>query len=322
MPSLASLPFMTDTDTTKKSAKPLPLGHENLWQSHQVRNLTTLLLSDKPRVGQRIPKERRKKERMLSIQNDFSHFDRLDWATTYEVSIRFLVELLAHAYGKKPEQIIEAFCLCSEALPTLRYEEEEFEDPSDPQWMLFRYHTVLHTKDLLSNTLKSSAWGLVQSKSLSCREEIKYKSETYPSASNEEIIFQSDGLDANGAGSITRIVTPPRDLPLEECWAYRHEVEQYLASNRAFDGWLDLLPISVKESESKNLIPTERRDKPIELPRWDFRPLNTRFWSIGPNDDPKTISKMGGFFVIRSGLIHLGTQLVVDARRLDTHPSC
>ncbi len=245
---------------------------------------------------------------MLPIENDFSHFDRLDWATTFEVSIRFLVELLAHTYGKTPEQIIKALCFCNEALPTLRYEEEEFDD-SSAQWMLFRYHTVLHTKVLLSNTLESSAWGLVQNKSLSCREEIKYKSATYPSASNEEIICQSEGLEANGVGWITRMVTPPRDIPLEECWAYRREVEQYLVSNRAFDGWLDLLPTPIKKSAPEHLIPTERRDEPIEPSRWDFRPLNTRFWLIGLNDAPKTIPNMGGFFIIRSGLMNPGIQL-------------
>ena len=141
---------------------------------------------------------------MLSIQNDFSHFDRLDWATTYEISIRFLVELLAHTYGKKPEQIIEALCLCNETLPTLRYEEEEFEAPSDPQWMLFRYHIISHSKVLLLNTLESSVWGLVKSNSLSCREEIKYKSATYPSATDEEIIFQSESPNSDGVGEILR----------------------------------------------------------------------------------------------------------------------
>jgi len=257
---------------------------------------------------------------MLSIQNDFSHFDRIDWATKFEVSIRFLVELLAHTYGKKPEQIIKAFCHCNEPLPRLRYEEEEFDDSSDPQWMLFRYHTVLHTKVLLSNTLESSTWGLVQSISLSCLEEIKYKSATYPSASNEEIIFQSEGLEANGVGSITRIVTPPRDIPLEECWIYRREVEQYLASNRTFDGWIELLPISVKESESEHVTSISQGEQPSERPRWDFRPRNSKLWSIGSIDAPKTIKKMGGFFVIRSGLLNPGIQLSPHGIEVAPHP--
>ncbi|MEE9169015.1 MAG: hypothetical protein V3U73_04580, partial [bacterium] len=216
---------------------------------------------------------------MLSLQNDFSHLDRLDWATTFEVNIRFLIELLAYTYGKKPEQIIEALCFCNEALPTLRYEEEEFDDSSDPQWMLFRYHTVLHTKVLLSNTLESSAWGLVQSKSLSCREEIKYKSATYPSASNEEIIFQSEGLEANGVGWITRIVTPPRDLPLEECWVYRQEFENYLAHVPAFSGWLAKLPELAVTSDASA---TGKK----EPPQWLLKKVGGDKWQCGPENNP------------------------------------
>lgn len=216
---------------------------------------------------------------MLSIQNDFSHFDRIDWARQFEVNIRFLVELLAHTYGKKPEQIIEALCLCNEALPTLRYEEEEFDDSSDPQWMLFRYHTVLHTKALLSNTLESSAWGLVQSKSLSCREEIKYKSETYPSASNEEIIFQSEGPEANGVGSVMRMVTPPRDVPLEECWASRQEIEDYLAHVPAFSGWLAQLPELTVASD----VSATSEKEPLQ---WLLKKAGGNKWQCGPENNP------------------------------------
>ena len=32
---------------------------------------------------------------MITIENDFSHFDRLDWSLKYRVDIRFIVELLA-----------------------------------------------------------------------------------------------------------------------------------------------------------------------------------------------------------------------------------
>ena len=128
---------------------------------------------------------------MLSIQNDFSNFDRVDWSTTYEVSIRFLIELLAHTYGKSPEQIIESLCLCSEDLPTFRYEEKESDHSNDPQWILLRYRTVLHTRVLLSNMLESSSWDRVPNSSISCREEIKYKGATYPDASVVETIFET-----------------------------------------------------------------------------------------------------------------------------------
>ena len=127
---------------------------------------------------------------MLSIQNDLSNFDRVDWSTTYKVSIRFLIELLAHTYGKNPEQIIESLRLCSEDLPTLRYEEKESDNFNDPQWMLLRYRTVLHTRVLLSNMLESSSWGRVPNRSISCREEIKYKGATYPDALVVETIFE------------------------------------------------------------------------------------------------------------------------------------
>ena len=236
---------------------------------------------------------------MLSIQNDFSHFDRIDWATQFEVSIRFLVELLAHTYGKKPEQIIEALCLCNETLPRLRYEEEEFEDSSDPQWMLFRYHTVLHTKVLLSNTLESSAWGLVQSKSLSCHEEIKYKSETYPSASNEEIIFQSDGLDANGVGSVMRMVTPPRDVPLEECWASRQEIEDYLAHVPAFSGWLAQLP---ELTVASDVSATSEK----EPPQWLLKKVGGNKWQCGPENNPVLIYAYGALTDLRYAINYKG----------------
>ena len=95
---------------------------------------------------------------MLKIRHDFISYDQLDWANEFEVEIRFIVELLAHIYGKSTKHIVKVLCASDIDLPRLRYESSEIDDSSDPQWIRSRYCTVLHCKDLLSNTIEAERW--------------------------------------------------------------------------------------------------------------------------------------------------------------------
>lgn len=230
---------------------------------------------------------------MLSIQNDFSNFDRVDWSTTYKVSIRFLIELLAHTYGKNPEQIIESLRLCNEDLPTLRYEEKESDNFNDPQWMLLRYRTVLHTRVLLSNMLESSSWGRVPNSSISCREEIEYKGATYPDASVIETIFEAED-ENSGVSKITRIVTPKEKVPFADYWAYRQEIEEYLIKVPAFSGWYALLPelVATRDESAAQLGKTI---DPDTHPTWVLRPISGGQWECGNESALKKLKKLEGF---------------------------
>lgn len=195
---------------------------------------------------------------MLSTIFDFSHFDRVDWSTKKYVGIRFMVELLAHIYGRKPEQIIESLCLCNEALPGFHYDEEEHDNSNDSQWKLFRYRTVQHARVLLSNTLESSKWERVPNCSIDCREQINYKSATYPDASVVETIFESRN-ENSGVSEVIRIVTPNRKVPFADCWAHQREIEKYLANVPAFSGWLTLLPELAVTPSAGQIKKTEKR---------------------------------------------------------------
>ena len=177
---------------------------------------------------------------MLSTIFDSSQFNRFDWSTKEHVGIRFMVELLAHIYGRSPKQVIKVLCFCNEAMPTLHYDELERDSSNDTQWELRRYRTVKHTRELLSNTFESSKWERVPNCSIDCREQINYKSATYPEALVVEMI--SETIDESGMGEIQRIVKPQKTVPFAECWAHQREIEQYLANVPTFSSWLKRLP--------------------------------------------------------------------------------
>lgn len=245
---------------------------------------------------------------MLPFKNDFTRFDKLDWLAKIEVDIRFLVELLAYIYDKAPDQIIEILCQSSTELPRLRYEDQESDDSTDPQWLLFRYFTVLNEKVLLSRTLESSSWGMIQSSSLSCREDIKFKNANYPSTPKEDLIYQSEG-GTEGSGSFIRIVKAPYFVPFDECWAYRQEVEKYLSTARAFEDWFDRLIDRSRVSRPPQTTDAAPSTNKPESAEWAFLQLNAEFWSIGPKNEPKILKHMDGFSVIRSGLQCPNTEL-------------
>jgi hypothetical protein len=224
---------------------------------------------------------------MLHIENDFSQFDRLDWSLMHEVGIRFLIELLAYTFGKKPEQIIYAICSHGDDLPRLRYEEIEIDDSDDPNWIRSRYFTVLHVKDLLSSTLETSTWERVPDNSVYCREDVKYRNSTCPIASGDEIIFEA-ATSTDEVRAHTRIITPGDRILLEDCWASRDEFEDYLANNPVFAGWLDALP--------KRLTPSDERAATNikERPRWFWQKAGGKRWMCGPENNPMYIDEIKG----------------------------
>jgi len=235
---------------------------------------------------------------MLPKESEFSQFGRIDWTSKHEVSIRFLVEILAHAFRKEPDQIISIICSHSDDLPRLRYDESDIDDSDDPQWMLSRYHTALHTKDLLSNVLQSSTWGHVPENSIYCREEIKYKGSTFPNATVDEIVFEANS-DAGEIKGITRIITPQNRLPFDKFWASRDEFENYLSCVPAFSNWLEVLPEQTSTMENPAICEEE-------APQWLLQKSSGNKCRCGPENSPVFIEAIGGFEDLRYAIVHDG----------------
>ena len=235
---------------------------------------------------------------MLKIRHDFISYDQLDWANEFEVEIRFIVELLAHIYGKSTKHIVKVLCASDIDLPRLRYESSEIDDSSDPQWIRSRYCTVLHCKDLLSNTIEAERWTDVPLGSAICREEVKYKGANCPDAETIELIFETGGSE-NGIIGMVRLIRPDFPIPFDRCWASRNEFESFFDRSPLFPGWRDKISrLGSLSSGQPKLIG--------ENPEWTLSKAAGQQWHCGPTSSPVLIRSVGGLRDLHYAIVHEG----------------